>query len=275
VPGFGFPANTRWKLHFNDGATYFGSSGSPLLNSNKRVIGQLFGGAKYCPTDTGVQDKYDYYGILGVSWNGVDSTVRLKDWLDPLHTDAQFLDGIHGCKNLFNKIITRDTTIIGCRVQHVKNVQIINGVSVDITAVESIIIDSDFHAVDSSNVHIYIDDSPKRSSPQPPFSNDSEMSAASNELEYLETKNAEFTSQKRSFNLFPNPNTGTFQLETNFALTEIAYLKVIDMIGTTVYEVKNLSSTTIQLPSIANGLYFVVIGLKDGSLLREKVVIQR
>jgi hypothetical protein len=50
---------------------------------------------------------------------------------------------------------------------------------------------------------------------------------------------------------------------------------VLDVIGATIYEVKNLFSNTIQLPFPANGLYFVVVGLKDGLLLREKVVIQR
>jgi lysyl endopeptidase len=64
------------------GTTEPGSSGSPLFDSNHRVIGQLHGGGAACGNDLP-----DYYGRLHTSWNGDGTqTGRLKDHLDPSNT---------------------------------------------------------------------------------------------------------------------------------------------------------------------------------------------
>ena len=78
-----------------------------------------------------------------------------------------------------------------------------------------------------------------------------------------------------TFSILPNPNPGTFQLETTFPLTNIANLKITNLLGAPVYESQNLSSNTIQLPTSATGTFFVVIMLKDGSQLTQKMMIQR
>jgi len=77
-----------------------------------------------------------------------------------------------------------------------------------------------------------------------------------------------------NFSIIPNPNPGTFQLETNFPLSDIANLKITSLLGATVYETQNVSSNTIQLQNTAAGQHFVVIILKDGSVLTQKMVIQ-
>ena len=51
---------------WNTGVTEPGSSGSPLFDQNKRIIGQLYGGSAACSGTNTV--GYDYYGRLGVSW---------------------------------------------------------------------------------------------------------------------------------------------------------------------------------------------------------------
>ena len=79
----------------------------------------------------------------------------------------------------------------------------------------------------------------------------------------------------KEFKLFPNPNPGAFQLETNFPLSAIGNLKITNMLGTTVYETQNVASNTVQLPSSATGQYFIVMILKDGSVLTRKMVVQR
>ncbi|MDR2970498.1 MAG: T9SS type A sorting domain-containing protein [Bacteroidales bacterium] len=78
-----------------------------------------------------------------------------------------------------------------------------------------------------------------------------------------------------SFSLIPNPNSGTFQLETNFPLTDISHLKIINLLGVPVYETKNQTSNTVQLQNAASGIFFVVIILKDGAVLSQKMVVQR
>jgi len=79
----------------------------------------------------------------------------------------------------------------------------------------------------------------------------------------------------QTFSIIPNPNPGTFQIESNFSLTDIGNLKVLNSLGTTIYETQDLSSNTIQLPTSASGTFFVVIILKDGAVLTQKMVVRR
>ncbi len=65
-----------------------GSSGSGLFNSNKKLIGQLFGGfAGGQPNCSNPANDEGDYGKLSWSWNNdgaTDSRRRLRDWLDPV-----------------------------------------------------------------------------------------------------------------------------------------------------------------------------------------------
>lgn len=72
------------------GTTERGSSGSPLLDSHGRIIGQLHGGTASCDGD-----GWDEYGKLSRSWTGGDTpNTRLRDWLDPLGTGAITMNGL-------------------------------------------------------------------------------------------------------------------------------------------------------------------------------------
>ena len=55
---------------------------------------------------------------------------------------------------------------------------------------------------------------------------------------------------------------------------DIGNLKITNVLGITVYESQNVSSNTIQLQNFAAGLHFVVIILKDGTVLTQKMVVQ-
>ena len=81
--------------------------------------------------------------------------------------------------------------------------------------------------------------------------------------------------ETHTFSIIPNPNTGAFQLKTNFPLADITHLKVVNLLGITVYETQALSSNAIHLPATASGHHSVVVTLKDGSVFTQKMVIQR
>lgn len=63
------------------GVTEPGSSGSPLINSDRQVIGTLAGGGSDCKNLT----ENDYYGKISAHWasNGSTPTAQLGPWLDP------------------------------------------------------------------------------------------------------------------------------------------------------------------------------------------------
>ncbi len=74
-----------------------GSSGSPLLNSNHRVIGQLYGAGQNCANPNCSDPAKDIanYGKFSVSWtsnNAADNRRRLNYWLDPAGTNPNTLD---------------------------------------------------------------------------------------------------------------------------------------------------------------------------------------
>jgi len=76
--------NTHWGFHVVQGAPEYGSSGSPLFDQNKRVVGQLHGGDNFMLL----------YGKFSLSWNFNSSyTEQLAHWLDPDSTTL-VLDGI-------------------------------------------------------------------------------------------------------------------------------------------------------------------------------------
>ncbi|MEK7257631.1 MAG: proprotein convertase P-domain-containing protein, partial [Bacteroidota bacterium] len=74
---------------YDVGTTEPGSSGAPIFNRKKQIVGQLWGGDALCGNDLD-----DSYGWFHRSWTGGGTpTTRLKDWLDPDDTGILELGG--------------------------------------------------------------------------------------------------------------------------------------------------------------------------------------
>jgi hypothetical protein len=90
--------NAYWAVNWKatphgHGITEDGSSGSPLLNGEHRLIGQLRRGNSYC----GNPYATDLFGRFNFSWtNGNHSSIhrRLDYWLNPIGSEIQALDGL-------------------------------------------------------------------------------------------------------------------------------------------------------------------------------------
>jgi len=78
--------NTHWRVpQWTNGTTEPGSSGSPLFDSNKRVVGQLHGGSASCRIVIG---GWDAYGKIARSYDN-----GLKKFIDPENTNQRLCDG--------------------------------------------------------------------------------------------------------------------------------------------------------------------------------------
>ena len=80
----------HWMTVFDEGIYEPGSSGSPLLDQDKRVIGQMHGGPQAmdeCERNIGKFGRFD------LSWTGggTDDT-RLSNWLDPIGSNQPITD---------------------------------------------------------------------------------------------------------------------------------------------------------------------------------------
>jgi lysyl endopeptidase len=96
------------------GVTERGSSGSPLYNASRRLVGVLSGGPSACGA-TGAS-LADQYGKLSHAWEGLGTaTTRVRDYLDPNNSNALFIDGI-GAAGTYSLAAT-PTTVLGCAGQ--------------------------------------------------------------------------------------------------------------------------------------------------------------
>lgn len=104
-PGFSSPAGAldHWRVTFNQGIVQHGSSGSPLFNPSKRIVGQLHGYQNNICSQTdnncfcNIQPRIGEYGKFDLSWTGGGTiATRLSDWLAPSSsgTAPNTLDGI-------------------------------------------------------------------------------------------------------------------------------------------------------------------------------------
>lgn len=86
----GYADFSHWKIEEWDvGTTEGGSSGSPLLDENHRIIGDLTGGEAYCGNSIN-----DYYTRFDLAWDSLpESNKQLKHWLDPENSGVNHIDG--------------------------------------------------------------------------------------------------------------------------------------------------------------------------------------
>ena len=92
------------------GVTEGGSSGSPIFDSEGRIVGTLTGGQASCINLYGP----DYYGKFSYHWisNGSADSIRLQPWLDPDNTGILYLDGTSLDSTVLVALFKADTTVI-------------------------------------------------------------------------------------------------------------------------------------------------------------------
>lgn len=168
------PGNYFWKINWSSTANGFsitegGSSGSPLLNNSRRVIGQLYGwGGGVCgnPNCSDPANDIANYGKFDVSWQGngaTDSRRRLRDWLDPLNvipSGGGTWDGMDGGGDCIlyiqNQTLTTSQTFTNPCPVIMRNVTITNGANIVVNAQEYILLEFGVEVTSNSSLELFI-----------------------------------------------------------------------------------------------------------------------
>ncbi|MDR2970178.1 MAG: S1 family peptidase [Tannerellaceae bacterium] len=149
--------NMHWRAVFSSGLIEHGSSGSPLINNNRQVIGQLQGSKNRAICNTAYSMMY---GKLSVSWTGnnaTDSRRRLRDWLDPKNTGVSTLNGIGevACVSTFtNKTVRSSQTVTGCSTLSLQNVTVTGNATLTLNASGHVSINGTFEVHSGSALNI-------------------------------------------------------------------------------------------------------------------------
>jgi hypothetical protein len=283
-------AGPKWEMYWNNGIVTYGGSGSPVfLNSNKRVIATVasvipnldcsnnlkqnwVGKVKACMSYSGnMQDAL--FGNSGLeSYAGIDpiiacqSTLNLQGNFYSTHEYDATLDGLtiqaSNTINVSNANFYSEsnyTLTAGDKIVFLPGTTIKSGSNVVATIVpcSDNLVFCGVHSSNYKNTEIYSQ------------TNDKNKNSA-----YFKNSSIEDKHNRYLIDIYPNPNSGNFQLETNFPLSEIGNFKIMNLLGITVYETQHLVSNTIQINSSPAGQYFVVMILKDGNVVTRKVVVQ-
>lgn len=282
--------NSYWQVTWDVGTTEGGSSGSPLFNSNNKVIGQLKGGYAACDNLNGK----DWYGKFDVSWfGGGTSSTRLKDWLDPdntgivtlnatspktylinrshwgnqqfaalenLHIEGEVTTGhpIYGntfCQTSGAPFTTEAGSVVTFTSKTItinRGTEFKSGSEVTISAQNSINCADNLVDGDYINKLCYSQVSALIKYPK---HNGDNISNLGQEASPIKNK---ITSLKNLADiiLYPNPNTGSFSV--SFNNTEQKTIQIVNVLGNLVYKNQTTeSNVNIKLPDASRGFYFI------------------
>ena len=263
---------TGWTNDINEPEWVYVTDGSYYIVSQETYPGKVF-----WPNDDHTAITTEQSGWFISKWN--QYPLFRHRWDDSPY-GADFHYYVVNCSvtnnqivNIIDKTITSGIDIISCGSVNAQNFTITNNATVNITAGEMVWLKPGFHAADGTNVSISIN-------------NNSPKSASTTQNSVIETKNETHKISKENDNhavflnkpeikLFPNPNSGSFQLETNFSLSNITHFKITNLLGISIFETQHLDSKDIKLQDVSMGFYFIVATLKDGNVLTQKLMIQR
>jgi hypothetical protein len=152
---------THWRVTFDQGIVQHGSSGSPLFNQARRIVGQLHGNQNnQCSSTDNTchcnQIPIGEYGRFDMSWTGGGTNAtRLSNWLDPNNTGVSVLNGSAACVNsYYNKTVTTNTTVKGCNNLNVETVTVTNNAKLTLNAQGTISIAGPFSVREGASLEV-------------------------------------------------------------------------------------------------------------------------
>lgn len=98
VNGYTIEPFAHWNITWDADATEGGSSGSPLLDRNKLLIGTLTGGKSFCSKPYG-PDQYASFHKLWQTTGSIDNKSSIRTYLDPTNSGVTQLSGYNPNKS--------------------------------------------------------------------------------------------------------------------------------------------------------------------------------
>ena len=258
----GYDWRVKWSSTNNGhGVTEGGSSGSPLLNANKQITGNLSTGSSAC-SPAFLLNGSDYYGKFSYSWdqNGNSSNRQLKPWLDPNNSGIISLNGKICGTTLFSNFQASHTHVL-------------TGYSTQFTYTGTGNPDLYEWTFYGAGVN---PSTSNESSPIVTYNNNgnytvrlkvTEGNDESSEIKsaYIlvnsEGSSLNINEFKKSIYFYPNPTTGIVNIFNDN--NELTYVTVLDIFGKKIYSNKLLKNHKINLSSFKNGVY--LLEFSDGS----------
>jgi len=247
---------SHWKVYWSSGVTEGGSSGSPLFDNNKRIIGQLHGGPSSCSASA--SDKYDYYGKFSVSY----ADGNLSQFLDPTNSGVNSVDTYcyENCEtdNLMvsNSQLNGSVNKIGGLTVEASNTAVNSGAYVNFVAKNQIRLKPGFRANNGSYFRAKN------------YSFECSMSIITGLRVASQIANLEQPSlnSETSVRLYPNPNNGSFTLSIK-SLSKLKSVEIINMLGNIIFTESVISEQTIDkiysLSNIKEGYYILKVEFED------------
>jgi len=280
-------AGTRWDVYWDDGIIMPGGSGAPVfLNSNKWVIANISRGPSY---DCNSSMKHDWVGKIK---SCMPYSSNMKDALfgnSGLESYAG-IDPIKDCQsnlNLqgeFHKTQEYDATLDGLTIQAgnkitVSNAVFSSGSNHTLTAGNSIVFlpgtvikaGATFSAKITHCSGNLVSCGTHTSKQKSMLHSSQEEDDEDIDYEYA-TKEKELYSE--IITIQPNPNNGTFTINTNFDPQEIISVQVFSIVGQSIYKQEGLLNYTIQLPIMSNGMFFIEIKTITQKFTRKIIVFK-
>ncbi len=269
-------AGPKWDVYWDNGIIMGGGSGAPVfLNSNKRVIATISGGLNY---DCNSNLIHDWVGKTKAC---VDYSNGIKNALcgsNPTYISYPGIDPIKSCQSTlnlqgeFHSTHEYDATLNGLTIQagnRITSTATFNSdANYTLTAGNEIVFLPGTHIKPGSNVTAKI--APCSGNLVSCGTHSSiYKNAKNNSEEYNET--IENMLHSDIITLFPNPNTGSFTIQTN-NFDNIKQIQVINPLGQTIYTVQHPTNNNITLPNGAKGTYFVRITTETESVTRKILV---
>jgi hypothetical protein len=264
----------RWaNTESGHGVTEGGSSGSPLLNMDKQIIGDLSTGSSAC-TPSQFLNAPDNYGKLSESWdqNGSTNDRRLKPWLDPTNSGVISMNGMLCGSPMvanFNAAYTHVQTGLPTQFFYTGTG---NPETYSWTFYGNGVNPSS--STDPAPVVVYSNDGNYTVRLDVTGENDN----SSYEIKSAYIKVDQFggsigiEENKLSVNIFPNPSSGIVYLSQN--ISGDAEVRVITLLGKEIYSNTLLETLKIDLSEFSNGVYFIEVR-NENSFTNERLILNR